>query len=101
MENEHLVNGIDARALAGAIACIAADPAKAAAEFRVRTARKGGTRSETVVEDVGVGGVRVARTSRFAADERHALFGTAGGPNPKERRRGPSTRACSSAGSSS
>lgn len=79
-----MVNGIDTEALRGAIADIAADPAKGAVEFRVRTDWKGGSRSETTVDGYALGGARIARSFRFASDEPLELCGTNGAPNPQE-----------------
>lgn len=79
-----LVNGIDTEGLRGAIAAIAADPKKGAAQFRVRTAWRGGTRSETTVTGFSLGGETVARSFRFGSDEPHELFGSNGAPNPQE-----------------
>jgi uncharacterized OsmC-like protein len=78
------VNGIDTQGLRGAIEDIAVHPERGAAEFRVLTAWKGGTRSETTVEGFSLGGERIARRFRFAADEPRELFGTDGAPNPQE-----------------
>jgi uncharacterized OsmC-like protein len=79
-----LVNGIDTDGLRGAIADITASPAKGAAEFRVTTGWKGGTKSETTVTGYSLGGERIARSFRFASDEPTELFGTNGAPNPQE-----------------
>jgi uncharacterized OsmC-like protein len=78
------MNGLDADGLRGAISAIGADPSKGAADFRVRTEWRGGTRSETSVEGFALGGVRVARAFRFTADEPLELFGTNLAPNPQE-----------------
>lgn len=78
------VNGIDVTGLRGAIAAIAADPAKGSAAFSVRTGWKGGTKSETTVEAYSLGGERIARSFRFASDEPNELFGTNSAPNPQE-----------------
>ncbi|MCG3132977.1 MAG: hypothetical protein HMLKMBBP_00063 [Planctomycetes bacterium] len=78
------INGIDAEGLRAAAAEIAADPAKGAVDFRVRTEWRGGTRTETVVDGCAIGGAQVARSFRFASDEPAELFGTNGAPNPQE-----------------
>lgn len=83
-ETIELMNGIDAEGLRGAIEAIAADPVKGAAEFRVRTDWRGGTRSETNVEGFSLGGARVKRAFRFGSDEPLELFGTNLAPNPQE-----------------
>jgi uncharacterized OsmC-like protein len=79
-----MVNGIDVTGLRGAIAAITSDPAKGAAAFSVRTGWKGGTKSETTVEAYSLGGQRIARNFRFAADEPHELFGADSAANPQE-----------------
>jgi len=79
-----LVNGIDTDGLREAIAAIAAEPAKGGAAFRVRTAWKGGTRSETTAQSITLGGETIPRTFRFTADEPLQLFGTDVAANPQE-----------------
>lgn len=78
------VNGIDVGALGGVVAAIGADPSKAMVEFRVKTAWTGQTRSESEVESYVIGGERVARRFKIAADEPCELLGTNGAPNPQE-----------------
>ena len=79
-----LMNGIDTDGLRGTIAAITADPRRGTAEFRVKTEWGGGTRSETTVEGYSLGGERIARKFRFAADEPTELFGANSAPNPQE-----------------
>jgi uncharacterized OsmC-like protein len=79
-----LVNGIDTDGLREAIAAIAAEPAKGAVSFRVRTQWKGGTRSETSAQSITLGGETIPRTFRFTADEPLQLFGTDVAANPQE-----------------
>jgi uncharacterized OsmC-like protein len=79
-----LVNGVDAEGLRATIAAIASDPQKGAVSFRVRTAWKGGMRSESTSAGVVIAGEPVARSFRFAADEPLQLFGTDGAANPQE-----------------
>jgi len=79
-----LVNGIDTEGLRGTIAAITDDPSRGAVAFRVRTAWKGGMRSETTAAGVSLGGEPIARSFRFAADEPFQLFGTDGAANPQE-----------------
>jgi uncharacterized OsmC-like protein len=78
------MNDIDVAALEGVIEAIGADPAKALVEFRVKTAWTGQTRSETRVEGYVIGGERVDRHFKIAADEPLELLGTNGEPNPQE-----------------
>lgn len=79
-----VVNGIDTDRIRGVIAEIGADPARAAADFRVRTAWRGGTRSDSKVTGFALGGEAIARNVRFACDEPCALLGSDAGPNPQE-----------------
>jgi uncharacterized OsmC-like protein len=79
-----LVNGVDADGLRATIAAISDDPSKGAVAFRVRTAWKGGMRSETTSAGVSIAGEPIARSFRFSADEPFQLFGTDGAANPQE-----------------
>jgi uncharacterized OsmC-like protein len=79
-----LVNGVDADGLRATIAAVASDPQKGAVAFRVRTAWKGGMRSETTSAGATIAGEPIARSFRFAADEPLQLFGTDGAANPQE-----------------
>ena len=79
-----MVNGIDTDGLREAIADIAANPAKGAVAFHVRTAWKGGTRSETTAHTVTLGGETIPRSFRFTTDEPVQLFGTDVAANPQE-----------------
>jgi uncharacterized OsmC-like protein len=78
------VNGVDAEGLRATIAAVASDPGKGAVSFRVRTAWKGGMRSETTAAGASLAGERIARSFRFATDEPLQLFGTDGAANPQE-----------------
>lgn len=78
------VNGLDLAALDDTVAAVSADPSKGVAEFRVKTTWKGQTRSESVVEGYALGGERIERHFRIAADEPFELLGTNGAPNPQE-----------------
>jgi uncharacterized OsmC-like protein len=78
------MNDIDVAALEGVIEAIGADPAKALVEFRVKTAWTGQTRSETRVDGYVIGGERVDRHFKIAADEPLELLGSNGEPNPQE-----------------
>jgi len=79
-----VLNGIDTEGVRDTIAAIAADPAKGAAAFRVRTAWKGGARNETTTESMTLGGKALSRRFRFVSDEPPELFGIDTGPNPQE-----------------
>lgn len=78
------VNGIDVDALKSVIADVAADPAKGAVAFAVRSAWKGQTRSETTVEGYTLGGQRIDRTFKIKIDEPVELCGANTAPNPQE-----------------
>jgi hypothetical protein len=62
-------NGLDMQALDTVINEIRRDAANAVVQFRVMSAWRGQTRSETVIDSYSLGGQRIARTFRFAADE--------------------------------
>ena len=78
------INDIDVAALEGVIEAIGADPAKALVEFRVKTAWTGQTRSESRVDGYVIGGERIDRQFKIAADEPLELLGSNGEPNPQE-----------------
>jgi uncharacterized OsmC-like protein len=81
---EGTINGIDVPALKEVIRAVTDDPAKGVVEFRVTSAWKGQTRSESVVESFTIGGNEVKRTFRIAADEPLELLGSNTAPNPQE-----------------
>lgn len=78
------VNGLDLKALQKVVDDVTRDPAKAIVGFRVTSAWKGQTRSETVVDGYTLGGQAIPRTFRIAADEPFELLGSNGAPNPQE-----------------
>ena len=78
------INDIDLQALDGVVATIGEDPAQATVGFRVTTAWRGQTRSETRVGDCTIGGQRIARDFAIAADEPNELLGSNSAPNPQE-----------------
>jgi uncharacterized OsmC-like protein len=84
LERPTNVNGIDLAALGEVVEEIKANPAKAKVAFRVTSAWKGQTRSESVVESYKIGGETVRRQFRIAADEPFELLGTNTAPNPQE-----------------
>jgi hypothetical protein len=55
------VNGIDVAALSGVVEEVKKDSSKGVVEFRVRSAWKGQTRSETSIEAYKIGGQQVKR----------------------------------------
>jgi uncharacterized OsmC-like protein len=78
------VNGLDVDALKTVIDEVGRDPAKGMVEFRIRSAWTGQTKSEAVVDSYTLGGQRIARSFRIAADEPLELLGTNTAPNPQE-----------------
>ncbi|HZM00850.1 MAG TPA: OsmC family protein [Planctomycetota bacterium] len=78
------VNGLDAQALRGLIAEVAADKARGLAGFRVTTDWKGGTRSASRVEGWKLGGQHKRKDFVIASDEPHELLGGNTAPNPQE-----------------
>ena len=79
-----LVNGIDVGALETVAAAIAADPKKGATSWRVSTAWKGGTRSDTSVQSCSIGGSLIKKDFTIPVDEPTELLGTNQFPNPQE-----------------
>lgn len=82
--DDNRVNGIDVDELSDIIRDIGRDASKGKVEIRVRTAWQGRTRSETTVESHTIGGERVAREFKIAADEPKELLGERSAPNPLE-----------------
>jgi uncharacterized OsmC-like protein len=78
------INGIDTDALQAVVREVGQDPSKGKVEFRVRSAWKGGTRSEASVDYFTLGGQRIPRTFKIAADEPMELLGQNSAPNPQE-----------------
>lgn len=81
---ENRVNGIDVEALSGVIRHIKADPSKGLVEFRVTSAWKGQTHSQTTVESYRIGGQEVRRRFQVDVDEPFELLGGNTAPNPQE-----------------
>ena len=78
------VNGLDVKALHAVIDEVAQDPAKGQVAFRVNSAWRGQTRSETAVESYVIGGEEVPRRFSIAVDEPFELLGENTAPNPQE-----------------
>ena len=78
------INGIDRDELAAVIGAVQDDPSLGQVGFRVKTAWKGGTRSEARVEDWTFGGETLPRDYTIAADEPKEVLGGASAPNPQE-----------------
>jgi uncharacterized OsmC-like protein len=78
------VNGLDLEALQRVIEEVKQDPSKAVVEFRVNSQWKGQTRSEASVESYSLGGQKIARSFKIAADEPLELLGANTAPNPQE-----------------
>jgi uncharacterized OsmC-like protein len=79
-----IINGIDLKALDETVDAINQDSGKANVQFRVKTDWLGQTRSESTVEGYRIGGEKVARSFKIAADEPFELLGTNEAPNPQE-----------------
>jgi uncharacterized OsmC-like protein len=78
------VNGIDVDALHAVIGEVEKDPAKGMVQFRVKSAWKGQTRSETSVESYSIGGKEVRRSHKMIVDEPFELLGGNSAANPQE-----------------
>lgn len=78
------VNGLDVEALRATIQAVEQDPAKGIVEFRVKSAWKGQTRSETSIDSYSIGGQEVKRPFRVIVDEPFELLGGNTAPNPQE-----------------
>jgi len=78
------VNGIDVNYLMDTIDAVAADPAKGMVSFRVASAWKGQTKSEHTVNSYTLGGAKIARSFKVAADEPVELCGENTAANPQE-----------------
>jgi uncharacterized OsmC-like protein len=78
------VNGLDVDALYEVIDEVKKDPAKGIVEFKVKTAWKGQTRSETLVESYKLGGKEIKRRFAIQADEPFELLGENTSANPQE-----------------
>lgn len=77
-------NGIDVNTLKQMISEVAQEPGKGEIKFHVTSAWKGGTRSETQVETVHLGGLPIERNFSIPIDEPEQLLGTNTAPNPQE-----------------
>jgi hypothetical protein len=64
-----IVNGIDVEALSEVIEEVKKNPAKGVVEFRVTSAWKGQTQSETSIDSYTIGGEQVQRQFKVAVDE--------------------------------
>jgi uncharacterized OsmC-like protein len=80
----NVVNGIDTDALRNVIEQVKEDPAKGLVEFRVKSAWKGQTRSETSIDSYKIGGKEVERRFKMNVDEPFELLGENTAPNPQE-----------------
>jgi uncharacterized OsmC-like protein len=78
------VNGIDVEALGSTIESVRQDPSKGIVEFRVTSAWKGQTCSETRIDSYSIGGQVVKRPFSVLVDEPLELLGTNTAPNPQE-----------------
>jgi uncharacterized OsmC-like protein len=80
----NIVNGVDTDALKNIIEQVKDDPAKGLVEFRVKSAWKGQTRSETSIDSYKIGGKEVQRRFKINVDEPLELLGENTTPNPQE-----------------
>ncbi len=78
------INGIDTGALEQLVEEIKADHAKGIARFRVRSAWKGGTRTDTRVEEWELGGEKLPKDFTISIDEPAQLLGSNEYANPQE-----------------
>jgi len=78
------VNGLDLEALTNVVQEVGKDPSKGMVQFRVKTAWKGQTRSETSIESYTLGGQKIARTFHIPIDEPFELLGSNSAANPQE-----------------
>lgn len=83
-KQNNVVNGIDVDALKGIVEQVKSDPAKGLVEFRVKSAWKGQTRSETSIDSYKIGGKEVQRRFKMTVDEPFELLGENTAPNPQE-----------------
>lgn len=84
LKQTNVINGIDVDALAGVVNEVTKDHAKGIVAFNVRSAWKGQTVSESVVESYRIGGQTVPRRFTMKIDEPLELLGTNTAPNPQE-----------------
>ena len=84
IKQRNVVNGVDIDALKNIIDQVKDDPAKGLVEFRVNSAWKGQTRSETSIDSYKIGGQEVLRRFKINIDEPLELLGENTGPNPQE-----------------
>jgi uncharacterized OsmC-like protein len=78
------VNGLDVDALHDVIQDIKTDPSKGIVEFRVKSAWKGQTLSETSIDSYKLGGQEINRPFKIRVDEPFELLGENTAPNPQE-----------------
>lgn len=78
------VNGIDVQYLRDSIEAMSQDPSLAITQWNVTTRWKGGTRSDTHVQNYTIGGRLVEKDFRIRIDEPLELAGTNQFANPQE-----------------
>jgi len=84
VEKTNTVNGIDVDALGQVVEEVTKDPAKGVVGFKVTSAWKGQTLSQSTVESYSIGGETVPRKFTMMVDEPFELLGTNTAPNPQE-----------------
>lgn len=82
--SQQKVNGINVSVVQDIVEKVQANPANAIVKFAVTTAWKGGTRSETSVDNWGYRGKTLPRNFRINIDEPTELGGTNTSANPQE-----------------
>ena len=78
------VNGLDVAGLKQVIGEVAANPAKGAVRFQVKSAWQGQTKSRATVQSYNIGGQEVQRHFEIDVDEPIELLGQNSAPNPQE-----------------
>jgi uncharacterized OsmC-like protein len=84
MTGTQRLNGIDVAALTQTVDAVRQDARKGQVGFRVKSAWKGQTKSETMVESYDLGGETVPRRFAIKVDEPLELLGENTAPNPQE-----------------
>lgn len=79
-----MINGIDVEALKNVVEQVTEEPAKGMTSWRVATTWRGGTRSDTQVNDFSISGQKVERDFNIKIDEPLELLGTNQFANPQE-----------------
>ena len=84
LTESNIVNGIDVDALHGLVATIKQDTTLATTKWKVATQWRGGTRSDTHVNEYSIGGKRIAKDFTIRVDEPLEIGGSNQYANPQE-----------------